>query len=326
MLSLRDLKQSESDVVKAVKTAIDACDAEDLKSKKFVGLLNDYIKDQYGLKNRLEIMGKIGMISMIGKTLKESNPTPKLEKMALQFSKTYGFTQEVTSNTFDILTMAISDKKSVSPVTLKIVEPVHVVQGGFSKKHFTQSSPPPSTAKIQTNGLATPKKRKWVRNTFNLWAYVLLILVIPLSYIGLNVYFDKLPILKDVFFTRFHPHFYVETPFVIAAVITLTTIVTPYAINRFGKKNSLSYYPLLSLLFQVITFQLASTHLSFYMDLQMLFGLGTLVSFGILGFYAMRLPKGAFDYTAYRSIGPYYWVTSIWLLGQYIVYSRALGI
>jgi hypothetical protein len=334
MLGLREIKQTEADVIKAVKTAIETCDAEELKSKKFVGLLNDFIKDQSGLKIRLELLGKSGMIPLIDKTLKEANPTLKIEKMAQQFSKNYGFTQDVTAKTFEILTLALSNKKTSAPVTLKIVEPVQVAQGGFSKKHFNQpiveksvvNANRQATIKVQQPNEGSGKRKKWVRNTFNLWSYILLLVTIPFGYIGLNAYYDKLLDLETVFVTRFHPHFYVETSFVVAASLMIFAIFSPYLINWTTKKNTLSFYPLAALFFQVITFQLASTDLSYYMDLQMLFGIGTLISFAVLGFYAMRLPKGAYDYTAYRSIGPYYLITCIWMVGQYIVYSKAFGI
>ena len=334
MLGLREVKQTELDVIRAVKMAIEACDAEELKTKKFVGLLNDFIKDQSGLKIRLEILGKSGMIPLIDKTLKEANATQKVEKMVLQFSKNYGFTQEVSAKTFEIITLALSNKRLSEPVKLKIVEPVHAAQGGFSKKHFTQPIVENSTVNEKTHSeiknsklnIGSGKKKKWVRNAFNLWAYILLLVAMPFGYVGLNVHYNKLVALENVLITRFHPHFYVETSFVVAASIMILAILSPYFINWTTKKNTLSLYPLAALFFQVITFQLASTDLSYYMDLQLLFGIGTLISFAVLGFYAMRLPKGAYEYTAYRSIGPYYLITCIWLVGQYIVYSKAFGI
>jgi hypothetical protein len=350
MLSLKPRQLNEEGIVEKLKEVYALCDAEDFKTKKFVGLINDYIPYQSGLKIRLEWMGKQGYIEQLEKLKRENNPSMKIEKMALQFAKEYGFVAEDSYKTFAMMARAMS-LKTVLPqnATLKIVTSVQGAQGNFSKKHIqTEEASRLNIVQAETRGTAKnsgsgvgavggtakgqassgtnlPKvKRKFVRNKTSLWLYVFYLLMIPVGYYTLyenygsvNEVFTlvvdtvKLPIYSDPWFIGI---------MIATSVATLLPVLGKWTF----KGNVVSLYPLLMLLAQVVLVSIEAKFPMFVMGFQLAIGLGMLASFAILAAYAMRLPKGAKEYLAYQSLTPYYLSAIIWFLGQYIVLARVL--
>ncbi len=339
MLSFKPRQLNEEGIVEKLKEVYALCDAEDFKTKKFVGLINDYIPYQSGMKIRLEWMGKQGYIEQLEKLKKENNPSAKIEKMAIQFAKEYGFIAEESYKTFTMMARAMSMKTALPQnASLKIVTSVQGAQGNFSKKHIQTEettrlnivqAETGSAAKVgngkSNSGTNLPKvKRKFVRNKTNLWLYVFYLLMIPVGYYTLYDNFGlvnrvfalatdtvKLPIYSDPWFIGL---------MIATSVATLLPVLGKWAF----KLNVVSLYPLLMLLAQVVLVSIEAKFPMFVMGFQLVLGLGMLASFAVLGAYAMRLPKGAKEYLAYQSITPYYLSAIIWFIGQYIVMARVI--
>ncbi|OJV65950.1 MAG: hypothetical protein BGO41_08425 [Clostridiales bacterium 38-18] len=346
MLSFKPRQISENEIVEKIKAALDACDSSELKTKKFVGLLNDFIPYENGLKMRLELLAKAGYIDQIDKLKRDQGNDPKIEKMAQAFSKEYGFVLEESLNTIRLIMKAKAFSKVTRQNTpaLKIVSAVQT-QGNFSKKHL-QSEPSTNLnteqpeGKIQLNQ-STPlnlevkpadkavpgqriSRKKWVRNKRNLISYLFLLMAIPIGYYTLlsnhGAVVGTIAIL-DQFFSwpiAFEPN--VISLLIISGVMTLA----PFVVNKVKKLNILGFYPLVLLGIEVILTALSSKLPAYFTVVQFGIGVCLFLSFLILGFYAMHLPKGAKEYTAYRSLLPYYLMTGLWLGAQYLILSKVV--
>jgi len=339
MLSLKPRQLTEEGIIEKLKSIIELCDAEDYKTKKFVGLLHDYIPYQSGLKVRLELMGKQGYIEQLMKLKKENNQSAKIEKMASQFSKEFGFVYEECIKTMTLLAKAMSlNPELPKATTLKIVSSVQSAQGNFSKKHIApESQMTTATLTTASTGSKNPNnqstgsvkvssnyKKKFVRNKLNLWAYLLLMIAIPLGYYALNYNIGQISLVYNQVMDTITLPIYLD-PWVTGTMIaTSTMILIPVIFNWAFKLNVVSLYPLLTLLAEVILASIGPKFPNFYIGFQLMMGIGLLLSFSVLGFYAMRLPKGAKEYLSYKSLMPYYLSTVIWLMGQYIIFQRAI--
>ncbi len=329
MLSLRPRQLSEEGIVEKLKEVYALCDFEDFKTKKFVGLINDYIPYQSGLKIRLEWMGKQGYIEQLEKLKKENSPSIKIEKMALQFAKEYGFVAEDSYKTFAMMARAMSLKTALPQnATLKIVSSVQSAQGNFSKKHI-QTEETSRLNIIQAGedgaGASLPKvKRRFVRNKTSLWLYIFYLLMVPVGYYTLYENFGLVnQVFKSATDTIRVPIY--SDPWFIGIMIAMSVATLLPVLGKWAfKLNVISLYPLLMLLAQVVLVSIEAKFPLFMMGFQLAIGLDMMVSFAILAFYAMRLPKGAKEYLAYQAIIPYYLSAIIWFSGQYIVFARVI--
>ena len=355
MLSFKPRQLNEEGIVEKLKEVYALCDAEDFKTKKFVGLINDYIPYQSGLKIRLEWMGKQGYIEQLEKLKKEYNPSAKIEKMAIQFAKEYGFIAEESYKTFTMMARAMSMKTAIPQnASLKIVTSVQGAQGNFSKKHIqtdetsrlniVQPGDGSATGAARvgaantgtansgagggsTKGQASnlPKiKRKFVRNKTNLWLYVFYLLMIPVGYYTLYDNFGSANRVFALVTDTIKLPIYSDPWFIGLVIATSVATLLPVLGKWAFKLNVVSLYPLLMLLAQVVLVSIEAKFPLFVMGFQLVIGLGMLASFAVLGAYAMRLPKGAKEYLAYQSITPYYLSAIIWFIGQYIVMARVI--
>ena len=354
MLSFKPRQLNEEGIVEKLKEVYALCDAEDFKTKKFVGLINDYIPYQSGLKIRLEWMGKQGYIEQLEKLKKENNPSAKIEKMAIQFAKEYGFIAEESYKTFTMMARAMSMKTALpNNASLKIVTSVQGAQGNFSKKHIQteetsrmnivqagNGGSAGSAAKIglakseslgsgnkgqASSGSSLPKvKRKFVRNKTNLWLYVFYLLMIPVGYYTLYANFESVNSVFALLTDTIKLPIYSDPWFIGTMIATSVATLLPVLGKWAFKLNVVSLYPLLMLLAQVVLVSIEAKFPMFVMGFQLAIGLGMLASFAVLGAYAMRLPKGANEYLAYQSITPYYLSAIIWFIGQYIVMARVI--
>lgn len=354
MLSFKPRQLNEEGIVEKLKEVYALCDAEDFKTKKFVGLINDYIPYQSGMKIRLEWMGKQGYIEQLEKLKKETNPSAKIEKLAIQFAKEYGFVAEESYKTFTMMARAMSMKTALPQnASLKIVTTVQGAQGNFSKKHIQteetsrlnivqagNGSATGGTAKVgngsnvgaaggsnvgQASGTNLPKtKRKFVRNKTNLWLYVFYLLMIPVGYYTLYDNFGAVNRVFSLVTDTVQLPIYSDPWFIGLMIATSVATLLPVLGKWAFKLNVVSIYPLLMLLAQVVLVSIETKFPMFVMGFQLVVGLGMLASFAVLGAYAMRLPKGAKEYLAYQSITPYYLSAIIWFIGQYIVMARVI--
>lgn len=337
MISLKPRQMTEEEIVKKLEIVLNSCDATELKTKKFVGLLNDHIAYNNGLKVRLELLGKAGYIEQLQKLRKDANNQAKVEKLAVNFAKEYGFIYEECLDTFQLLVRAMAFKPMrLETPTLKIVNSVQSGQGNFSKKHLAEEEKPispketsvakgqlQSETKHQTEtAFSASQKRKFVRNKMNLALYVFLLFIIPSGYYTLQSNFGNLPVVTETLKQYFYWPIYNNSNTISILAITLLVSLMPFIVNRLFKFNLLGIYPMLMLLFQIILVAVAPRVPELYIYLQAVLGTIVLISYAILGFYSMRLPKGAKEYTANRAIMPYYLMTAIWFVSQYIVLTR----
>ncbi|MDH8677725.1 hypothetical protein QE109_06180 [Fusibacter bizertensis] len=337
VLSLKPKQMTDDEIVQKLKQVLNECDAIELKTKKFVGLLNDFIPYNNGLKIRLELLGKGGYIERLQKLSIEANNQAKIEKLALGFTKEYGFIYDETLETFELLIRAMAFKATkLNNSGLKIVSSVQNAQGNFSKKHLANEMPRSvvtsdlTLEKSQSHNInnKTPqptkqlRKRKFVRNKMNLGLYLMLLLAIPVGYYIVQSKFGNvkeiMAILNQYFTWPIYNNSNTITIFSIIAVVS----IVPFIAKRFFKLNILGFYPLIMLLIQVVLITVQPRVPELYLYLQLILGVIVFISYAILGFYSMRLPKGAREYTASRAIIPYYLVTGIWFVSQYIVLTK----
>lgn len=134
---------NDEEIAEKLKIVFAACDYDDLKTKKFKGLLYDYIPNETGLKLRLEVLGQSGYLQKVLKlTSKKSDLTPQLNKLASEFSQAYGFQTSVILKTMTYVAWAMDirpDLKVVPNVSETVEEATvekAVSSGNFSKKHL----------------------------------------------------------------------------------------------------------------------------------------------------------------------------------------------
>ncbi|GAB6106386.1 hypothetical protein [Fusibacter bizertensis] len=337
MISLKPRQMTEEEIVKKLEIVLNSCDAAELKTKKFVGLLNDHIAYNNGLKVRLELLGKAGYIEQLQKMRKDTNNQAKVEKLAVNFAKEYGFIYEECLDTFQLLVRAMAFKPMrLETPALKIVSSVQTGQGNFSKKHLAEEEKAISVKDTSTNkgqlqsetkrqtetAFSSSQKRKFVRNKMNLALYVFLLFIIPSGYYTLQSNFGTLPVVTETLKQYLYWPIQNNSNVISILVITLLVSLIPFIVNRLFKFNLLGIYPMLMLLFQIILVTVAPRVPELYIYLQAALGIILLISYVILGFYSMRLPKGAKEYTANRAIMPYYLMTAIWFVSQYIVLTK----
>ena len=333
MISLKPKAMSETELIDQLKKVLDACDGADYGTKKFVGLLNDYIPYQTGLKTRLELLGKSGAIEQMTKIKKDAHASSKVEKIALQFSKEYGFIYEESYHTLSLVAKALQLNHTITTApSLRIVSSV---QGNFSKNHIKpevaqgQNSPstPKSTLTVHSASSRTQSsspqpivgKKRFIRSKGYLTMYLLILFSIPLGYIGLQLQSGQLNETLSTFRDVMMPLSF-DNPWVIGLIsLTMIATVLPYVVKAAFKKNILSYYPTVIFLSQMLLATVGGLEVALVQ-----LGIGVLLfgSFAILGAYVMRLPRGAKEYVAYKALLPYSLSVAIWLVGQYVIFYK----
>lgn len=324
MLSFKPRELNEDEIVRRLKIVLTSCDEDELKSKKFVGLLNDHIPYQQGLKTRLELIAKNGYIEEMQKLKRSNDKTFRTEKMALQFSKVYGFIYEESVATFNLIAKALSLSPMMAQnASLKIVNATQVAQGNFSKKHLPEER---KQEVHESNQIPIKNhiKKRFIRNKINLWLYLIYLLGIPALFYTLQNYFGNVEHTLAQLSSVVTFPIYTNEWFMGTLIATFVATVLPYAAKWTFKINLLGYYPLLMLLIQALLFSVQPNMPQLYATLQISIGVVLLISYAIMGFYSIRLPKGAYDYTAYRAIAPYYLSGVIWLTGQYVLYAKLI--
>lgn len=340
MLSFKPRQMTEVELIKQLSMVLEQCESEDFKSKRFVGLLNDYIPYQNGLKVRLELLGRSGTIDQMRQLKKESNHYAKLEKLAVQFSKEYGFVYEEILASILIVAKALAlNTTPTQTATLKIVSSV---QGNFSKKHIApitetgtvkkesagqiqpiklqQGNTTPVNGSNGSNGSSEKKyKKKFIRSKSNLFLYLALLFVIPLAYYGLNESQGIVQTLTDLFSREISLPVYSD-PWVVGTLLGTGAWIVLVTTMKWGfKKNIVYLLPMAVALLQAILITFGSQFPDLYIGGQVMIGVSMWLSFAVMGSYSMRLPKGAKEFLSYKAIVPYYLSVLIWLVGQYWV-------
>lgn len=346
MLKLRRNSDEET-IINGIKKAIESCDAEELKSKKFIGLLYDYIPYEAGLKARLELMGRSGTLHKVIMLNEKSDK--KLIKLMIQFSSTYGFSDAVTKETFSYVLEALGRPKIANYET-QALEPI-TRQGSFSNKWINgtpqntqttekqiekRTSETPSRikmieknqdvahkqlrAKIENEVKMTPKRKKrWVRNPQNLVTIlVFALLMLAGSWYMIDTFdlFNGLRTILPSYTSDLLTH---RTWLIYGGVGLLALVSLPKLIHKISGYNVLPILPFIVLGLQVAAMMVMARQPELYEMLQIVLMVIILLGgvFSMIG--SIRLPKGAKDFSSYKAISTYYMTGIVYFIGQYFV-------
>lgn len=319
VFSFKSKQLTEDERVKRLKWIMSQCEIDDYKTKKFKGLLFDSIPNETGLKTRLEIMGTGGYMEQLLKlSNRDTDYGSKVEKLAMDFSRTYGFVPEESFRTFSLCSRALGIKhKSEIAMNPEIGQAIQKVQGNFSKKHFNEQ-----VAQDQVRRPIEQKstyKKKLIRSKANLIKVLMFLfaMIAGAFFIGYTFEIDwfgysfmavgeGLPVYSN--------------PWIVGAVImTIMLWLVPYvSYKRFGK-NIVALYPLMMLLVQFGASSIFVGLPLLYEKIQVMLWLTMLGSFVLLTVFSVRLPRGAKDFISYKSITPYYLSAITFFITQYAV-------
>lgn len=332
MLNFKSKTLSEQELMAQLKMVIESCDHADFKTKKFVGLLYDYIPYNNGLKTRLELIGKTGYIDEVMKLGKEADSnTKKLERFSVQIASEYGFRPEIMIKTFRLLAKTLnipvkSEQGEMSNEGSQIIS--NAVKGNFSKNHRkeavaqevvslnkvvpTQTVENGKAEGVKRMNTLKPRKR-WLRNKGNLFKILFYLLAIIGGEFYLNYYFANMP-------TAFHAFKSVLVswwPIVVVASVLISLVV-----NIGYKKlkvNLANFFPIVILILQLIGIVFKVEAPVLYENAQVAILMTLVGSFILTTGYAIRLPKGATDFISHKAIYSYYATGVLFFLGQYLV-------
>jgi hypothetical protein len=319
LFSFKSRQLTEDERIKRLKWIMSQCEIDDYKTKKFKGLLYDTIPNETGLKTRLEIMGTGGyMEQLIRLSNRDTDYGSKVEKLAMEFSKTYGFVPEESFRTFSLCSRALGIKhKSEVTISPEIGQAMQKAQGNFSKKHFNEPE-----AKQEIRKLIEQKstyKKKLIRSKANLFKVMMFLIgmIAGAFFIGytfeINWFGYSFMAIEDglAFYTN---------PWIVGTVITTIVLwLVPYVSYKKFDKNIVALYPLLMLLVQFGASSLFVGLPLLYEKIQVILWLTMLGSFVLLSFFSVRLPRGAKDFISYKSITPYYLSAITFFITQYAV-------
>ncbi len=340
MLNFKSKTLSERELMTQLKIVIDSCDKSDFKTKKFVGLLYDYIPYNKGLKTRLELIGRTGYIEEVMKLGKDADHnTKKLERFSVQIASEYGFRPEVMIKTFRLLavTLNIPVKTEQSDLSDSGSQTItNAVRGNFSKNHrrealaqevkLVNTVVPSSTAqsskvesarqkqKSKQHQKFSPKsKRRWIRNKGNLLKILFYILAVIGGELYLNYYFGNTATVLHAFKTVMISWW---------PILVVTSVLISLVVNLSYKKfkvNLANFFPIVMLILQLVGIVFKVETPALYENVQAAILTVLLGSFILTTSYAVRLPKGATDFISHKSIYSYYATGILFFLGQYLV-------
>lgn len=319
MFSFKSKQLTEDERIKRLKWVMSQCEIDDYKTKRFKGLLFDTIPNETGLKTRLEIMGTGGyMEQLIRLSNRDTDYGSKVEKLAHEFSRTYGFVPEESFRTFSLCSKALGIKHN-SEVSMnpEIGQAIQKAQGNFSKKHLSE----PGTLD-EVRKPVEPKstyKKKLVRSKANLVKILVFLIgmVAGAFFIGYTFEIDWMS--YSFMNVEAGLPFY-SNPWIVGTVITTILLwLVPYVSYKKFDKNLVALYPLMMLLVQFGASSLFVGLPLIYEKIQVILWLTMLGSFVLLTLFSVRLPRGAKDFISYKSITPYYLSAITFFITQYAV-------
>lgn len=328
MLNFKSKSLTDQELIQQLKSIIASCDLEDYKTKKFVGLLHDYIPYNNGLKTRLELIGKLGYMEALLKLNKdaESN-SKKIERFSVQIASEYGFEPEVLMRTFNLVAQSVGipiSRTTQKPSSQGSVLITNAVRGNFSKNHRRETNVHVTEASANTN-ISRPVKetaytepqrsprRRWLRNKGNLAKLLFFIVALICGDLYLNTYFNNsanaVLALKEAVS--------VWWPVIVISSAVISGI-TSICYRKF-KMNLAHFLPIIILIVQLIGIVLKVEVPNLYETIQMVMLNIMILSFILTSGYSIRLPKGAKDFISHKAIYSYYAAGILFLLGQYLV-------
>jgi hypothetical protein len=325
LFSFKSRQLTEDERIKRLKWIMSQCEIDDYKTKKFKGLLFDTIPNETGLKTRLEIMGTGGyMEQLIKLSNRDTDYGSKVEKLALEFSRTYGFVPEESFRTFSLCSRALGIKhKSEVAISPEIGQAIQKAQGNFSKKHFneagTKNEPGAKEEIRKPIEQKSTYKKKLIRSKANLIKVLIFLIgmVAGAFYIGYSFELDWF----SYSFMAVEEGLPIYTnPWIVGTVITTIVLwLVPYVSYKKFDKNIVALYPLMVLLIQFGASSLFVGLPLLYEKIQVILWLTMLGSFVLLTAFSVRLPRGAKDFISYKSITPYYLSAITFFITQYAV-------
>lgn len=324
MISFRPKALPEAVLIQRMKEVLALCETDDFKTKKFKGLLHDHIPNETGLKVRLEILGQSGELEKLLKLKgKSQDKSSKIEKMAQQFSKVYGFSESLSYSTLILVAKALDLQVQEIPVNESsnpVVDSLKPV-GNFSKKHFDEKPVNVGNLRIKT---ASPSKtihpqikKNNVLNMIKIAGFIAIMLGV---YYRMLVYFGHDEAVISLIKTL--PSLGVNSPWIWSFGITVILMcIMPTILYKFKKINVPSLYPVAMLLIQLIASALYIGVPEYYELLQMSICLALILSFGVVSMPSVKLPRGRTDVLAYKAILPYYLTGITFFLAQIAVRS-----
>lgn len=319
MFSFKSKQMTDEERIKRLKWVMSQCENEDYKTKKFKGLLYDTIPNDTGLKTRLEIMGTGGYMEQLIKLgNRDTDYGSKVEKLAMEFSKTYGFVPEESFRTFSLCSKALGIKHNHEVnINPEIGQAIQKVQGNFSKKHFTQT-----TSQEEPRKPIEPKlnyKKKLVRSKANLIKVILFLIGMVAGAFFIGYTFDINWLNYSFMYVEDGLSFY-KNPWIVGMLITTIVLwLVPYISYKKFNKNLVALYPLMMLLVQFGASSLFVGLPLLYEKIQVILWLAMLGSFILLASFSVRLPRGAKDFISYKAITPYYLSAITLFIIQYAV-------
>ncbi|MBF4694111.1 hypothetical protein [Fusibacter ferrireducens] len=332
MLNFKSKTLSEQELMTQLKKVIENCDREDFKTKKFVGLLYDYIPYNNGLKTRLELIGKTGYIDEVMKLGKDADSnTKKLERFSVQIASEYGFRPEIMIKTFTLLAKTLnlpvnSEQSEIARDGSQII--TNTIRGNFSKNHRKEAvmqevvrmNPVDSPTvvenkKVRSSGQtrAVNPKRRWLRNKGNLFKILFFLFALTAGELYLNYYFENIP----VAFQALESVVVSWWPMLIVASV-LISLVAQLSYRKL-KVNLCNFFPIIMLILQLVGIVFKVEAPALYESAQLAILMTLAGSFILTTGYAVRLPKGATDFISHKAIYSYYATGILYFLGQYLV-------
>lgn len=319
LFSFKSRQLTEDERIKRLKWIMSQCEIDDYKTKKFKGLLYDTIPNETGLKTRLEIMGTGGyMEQLIRLGNRDTDYGSKVEKLAMEFSKTYGFVPEESFRTFSLCSSALGIKhKSEVTISPEIGQAMQKAQGNFSKKHFNEPEAKQEIRKPIEQ--SSTYKKKLIRSKANLFKVMMFLIGMIAGAFFISYSFEINWFSYSFMAVEEGLAFYTN-PWIVGTVITTIVLwLVPYVSYKKFDKNIVALYPLMMLLVQFGASSLFVGLPLLYEKIQVILWLTMLGSFVLLSFFSVRLPRGAKDFISYKSITPYYLSAITFFITQYAV-------
>lgn len=319
MLGFKSKQMSDVELSHQLKQVFEQCDVSDFKSKRFYGLLHDYIPYNNGLKTRLEIIGRSGYAEKLLKLGRDARGNAqKVDAFSNQLSTEYGFKMEIIQKTFKLMADAagIPLEVQVPPETVL----VNSVKGNFSKNHLPESggqSQPSGEASNRAtqvrSEIKSSYKKRFIRNKSNLMKLMLFIVLMTAGSLYLNFYFSNFDLAQNAVKTVL-----LQYGALIISGSLLISVIMWLGYKQF-KINLSMFLPIVVLIIQLLCIVLKVESTKLYEVVQMGMLLGLNLSFIMTTGYSIRLPKGAKEFISYKAIYGFYAAGLLYFLGQYLV-------
>lgn len=329
MLNFKSRNLSDEQIAEKLKSVLTLCEADDFKTKKFKGLLHDYIPNETGLKARLELLGQSGTLAKVMKiNPKKSDASQVIYKMALEFSQTYGFHTPVIVKTLEYVAVArdIKPDLKMATQTQNAVSQALVptkASGNFSKKHFEKENKVlvmQAAPSMPSNHSGTEEKagnRPKSNIILNRMAYLLFLTLLPAAYFYLLDYFGNKEsfwlIIKEISAVG------ITHPLVLGILNTSVLLcILSAVIYKYKKYNVTLLYPVMILLIQLVSAALYTVRPELYEMIQLGLSSFLIVSFAI-GAFSLLIRKRNGGFFAKKMVIPYYVTAGLFLGSQALV-------